>query len=314
MAFGLRAMLAIVLPSAVGLLVLAHPLINFVLLHGAEAPAQADQTGAALAMFALGLPGFCTFLYMIRVFQAMQDTRTAFRIYLVENALNVLFGVALVEPLGVRGLALSVSIAYSVAAVMATSVVRSRVGGLGGDDLTVPLRRVLLASAVMAVATVLAVNVSGSSSTAGLFLRLAFAVVVGGAAYLGTVVLLGARDARRAAPSPPPAPGRSGEPGHGPGGGPSSSGSYGGGPSIADRSEDSPAASGDPTPTGPGADDRTGATRGPVLDADTVPEPFRGRLDGQAVPPVRLLGPVQKAVPHQEREEEADGEDQDRHR
>ena len=64
-------------------------------------------------MFSLGLPGFCTFLYMIRVLQAMQDTRTAFRLYLVENVINIVVGVALVGPLGVRGLALSLSIAYT---------------------------------------------------------------------------------------------------------------------------------------------------------------------------------------------------------
>ena len=197
MAFGLRAMLAIIIPSAVGMLILAHPLIDLVLLHGAQTAAPADATGAALAMFSLGLPGFCTFLYMVRIFQSMQDTRTAFRIYLVENAINILFGVALVGPLGVRGLALSVSIAYTVAALISLSVIRARVGGLGGDDLTVPLRRVVIASGAMAVVTVLAVNVSGASSGFGLLVRVVFAVVLGGVTYVATAAFLGARDASR---------------------------------------------------------------------------------------------------------------------
>jgi putative peptidoglycan lipid II flippase len=115
MAFGLRGILAIIIPSAVGMLILAHPLIDLVLAHGAETSGDADSTAAALAMFALGLPGFCTFLYMVRVFQSMQDTRTAFRLYLVENAVNIVVALLLVGPLGVRGLALSLSVAYSVA-------------------------------------------------------------------------------------------------------------------------------------------------------------------------------------------------------
>jgi len=190
-------MLAIIIPSAVGMLILAHPLIDLVLAHGAATTADAEATGAALAMFSLGLPGFCTFLYMVRVFQAMQDTRTAFRLYLVENALNVAFAVALVGPLGVRGLALSLSIAYSVAALLALSVVRRRVGGLGGDDLTTPVKRVVGASAVMGVATVLTVNISAAPSGFGLAARLALAVVVGALAYLATAGILGARAARR---------------------------------------------------------------------------------------------------------------------
>jgi putative peptidoglycan lipid II flippase len=198
MAFGLRGMLAIIIPSAVGMLILAHPLIDLVLLHGAESPAAADSTGSALAMFSLGLPGFCTFLYMVRVLQSMQDTRTAFGLYLVENAVNVVFGVLLVGPLGVRGLALSVSIAYSVAALLAMSVIRKRVGGLGGPELTTPVKRVVAASAVMAVVTVLALDASSAPSGFGLLGRVALAVVAGAVAYVATATILGARQAKRA--------------------------------------------------------------------------------------------------------------------
>jgi len=197
MTFGLRSILVIIIPSAVGLVILAHPLIDLILAHGGETTAQAETTAAALAMFALGLPGFCTFLYMVRVLQAMQDTRTAFRIYLVENAINIVLGIALVGPLGVRGLALSVSIAYTVAAVISLSVVAGKDEGLGGQDLTTPIVRVLIATAVMAVATVLTVNVSAASSGLALLGRVVLAVVVGALAFAGTTVALAAREARR---------------------------------------------------------------------------------------------------------------------
>ncbi len=197
MAFGLRGILAIIIPSAVGMLILAHPLIDLVLAHGAETSADADQTAAALAMFAIGLPGFCTFLYLVRVFQSMQDTRTAFRLYLVENGINIVLALALVGPLGVRGLALSLSIAYTAAALLGLSVLRNRVGGLGGPELTTPVTRVLGASAVMAVATVLALSVSGASSGFGLLVRVVFAVLVGAVAYVATAAVLGARHERR---------------------------------------------------------------------------------------------------------------------
>jgi putative peptidoglycan lipid II flippase len=197
MAFGLRGILAVIIPSAVGMLILARPLIDLVLLHGAESSAEAETTAATLAMFALGLPGYCTYLYMVRVFQSMQDTRTAFKLYLVENGINVVFGVALVGPLGVRGLALSMSIAYTVAALLAMAVVRQRLGGLGGPDLTTPVKRVLIASAAMAVTTVLAVNVSGADQGLALLGRVVLALVVGSLTYVATAGFLGARQARR---------------------------------------------------------------------------------------------------------------------
>jgi putative peptidoglycan lipid II flippase len=197
MTFGLRSILVIIIPSAVGMIILAHPLIDLVLDHGGETSAQADATATALAVFALGLPGFCTFLYMVRVLQAMQDTRTAFRIYLVENGINIALGIALVGTLGVRGLALSVSVAYTVAAVIAVSVVAKKDDGLGGQELTTPITRVLVATAVMAVATVLALNVSGANSGLALLGRVTLAVLAGALAFVGTTVVLASREARR---------------------------------------------------------------------------------------------------------------------
>jgi putative peptidoglycan lipid II flippase len=282
MTFGLRGILAVVIPSAVGLVVLAHPLIDLVLLHGAETPAEADATGAALAMFGLGLPGFCTYLYMVRVLQSMQDTKTAFQLYLVENGINVFLAVALVGPLGVRGLALSVSVAYTVAAVVAMVVIHRRVGGLSPADLGEPLRRVLGASAAMAVAVVLAVNVSGSMSDPGLFARVAFAAVVGVAVYLGAVVLLGARAERAGGngtgpPDAPPPPGTP-EPTDSPG--PTVPPPSGSGPPPGEEPALGPPGepAGDPTVDDRGADPGRG---GPVASTSSTPG-FRGRLDGRS--------------------------------
>ena len=254
MAFGMRGMLAIIIPSAVGMLILAHPLVDIVLHHGAETSADANTMGSTLAMFSLGLPGFCTFLFMTRVLQSMQDTRTAFLIYLVENGINIVLGLVLVGPLGVRGLALSLSIAYTVAAVLALGIIRQRVGGLGGDDLTRPLKRVLGATLVMAVATVAALNVSSASSGAGLLARVVLAMVVGAVAYAGTAALLGGRSARR---------------------------------TIEDRRARAAAAAARTT-AGRVVTGRTAPSNAPPSE-----EPFHGRIDDQpADRPVRHLRPV----------------------
>jgi putative peptidoglycan lipid II flippase len=110
---GLRAMLALIIPSAVGMLLLAKPAVALLLGHGHSTAAGTAPTGEALAMFALGLPGFSTYLYVVRVLQSMQRTKVAFYLYLIENTINIALAVALVGPLGVRGLALSLSVAGS---------------------------------------------------------------------------------------------------------------------------------------------------------------------------------------------------------
>jgi putative peptidoglycan lipid II flippase len=284
MTFGLRSILVIIIPSAVGMIILAHPLIDLVLGHGGETSAQADATASALAMFALGLPGFCTFLYMVRVLQAMQDTRTAFRIYLVENAINIVLGVALVGPLGVRGLALSVSVAYTVAAVIALSVVAGKDDGLGGHELTIPVTRVLVATAVMAVATVLALNVSAANAGLALLGRVVLAVAIGALAFVGTTVALAAREARRAGDEqaaraaerpepiePPPAPSIDG---------PVPAGAGPDGPRQRAAHSSIRLITPDARPTGP-VDGPS--SEPPAQPSDDLPPiPFRGRLDEQS--------------------------------
>jgi putative peptidoglycan lipid II flippase len=221
MSYGLRGMLAIIIPATVGMLILAHVLSDLIFAHGATSVAGADTIGSTLAMFSLGLPGFCVFIYMTRALQAMQDTRTAFYLYVVENVINVVVGLALVGPLGVRGLALSLSIAYSVTAVLAVSVLRGRLGSLGGDQVAQPVKRVIMASAVMAVVTVLAVNVSAAQTGFGVLFRVILAVVAGLVAYAGTAALLAARAAKETADHRSNgAGGPSGPPGRGPSGGP----------------------------------------------------------------------------------------------
>ena len=206
MSGGLRAVLALVIPSAVGMLLLAKPAVALLLGIGHSTPAQTATTGAALAMFALGLPGFCAYLYFVRVLQAMQRTKVAFFLYLIENGLNVALALALVHPLGVRGLALSLSIAYSVTALLALAVFHQWFGRLAPTETWAPLTRVIIASVPMALVVLLVSNLSGSTTTAGLFARVVGAVVAGGITFAAVVVWLGRRhDAARRRP-PPPAP------------------------------------------------------------------------------------------------------------
>jgi putative peptidoglycan lipid II flippase len=198
MAGGLRAILAMIIPAAVGMLLLAKPAIALLPTHAASNPvARSANAGEALTMFSLGLPGFCTFLYVVRVLQAMQRARVAFWLYLVENVINVVLALVLVGPLGVRGLALSVSIAYSVVAVAGLVVLHSWLGRFGPAGTWAPLRRVVAASALMGVCVLVVSNLSGSESETGLVVRVGASVVAGLVVYLIAISALGRRAAAR---------------------------------------------------------------------------------------------------------------------
>ena len=111
---GLRAVLALIIPSAVGMLLLAKPAVALLLGNGHSTPAETATTGAALAMFALGLPGLLH-LPLLRA-RAAVDAADQGRLLPLprgERRSTSSWPSLLVHPLGVRGLALSLSIAYT---------------------------------------------------------------------------------------------------------------------------------------------------------------------------------------------------------
>jgi putative peptidoglycan lipid II flippase len=193
-ASGTRQILALVVPAAVGYLVLAPSVMTLLLHHGVASGPEVSTTAAVLALFALGLPGYCCFLLAVRAFQAMRDTRTAFWLYVVENGLNVAVALllfVLARPFGVRGLALSLSIAYTVAAIVGYVVLRRRLGGLEGRRLARLLLRVCVLSLVMAiVVAALDAGVGGPSGVA-LLVRVVASVLGGLAVYVGGAGLAG---------------------------------------------------------------------------------------------------------------------------
>src|SRR5439155_25037046 len=126
LSYGIRLMALVVLPSSIGMIVVARPLI--VALLGQSFLPTAD----VLANFAVGLLGFSMYLFILRGFYALHDTRTPFFLNLVENGINIVLAFALIGRWGAQGLAFSYSVAYMVAAVAAFAALRRRVGPIGG--------------------------------------------------------------------------------------------------------------------------------------------------------------------------------------
>ncbi len=176
---GLRAVLSTMIPAAVGYIVLSKSLVSLLLGHGAAGSAGVHATSQALTYFAFGLPGFASYLFLMRVYQAMQDTRSAFYLYLLENGVNVVLALALVGPLGVRGLSLSLSIAYTAATIAALLDLRRRSLEVAARSVVTVLLRSLLLSILMGTVVLLVAAEVGSDHGPGLLVRVVVSILAG---------------------------------------------------------------------------------------------------------------------------------------
>jgi putative peptidoglycan lipid II flippase len=200
MGYGLRLLVTFVLPAAAGYVVLADPVVGGLLQRGEFDPEDAVRTAEVLVPFAIGLPFFSAYLFVLRGFYALQDTRTPFVVNAVENGLNIVFAVALIRAgLGAPGLAAAYSMAYAFSAVVALGLLSSRVGGFALGKLARRLAPPVAAAVVMAVAVAFVSGLVGADTGIGAWVRLGVGVIVGMVVYGGLLVLNGAREAARKA-------------------------------------------------------------------------------------------------------------------
>jgi len=192
---GLRYMLLVVVPSSIGLAVLAQPALSILVRGGFDA-SDATVTADTLQAFALGLVPFSVYLYTLRGFYAQQDTRTPFLVNAFENGCNVLLALALFPALGVRGLALAYSGAYVLAAVGALVLLTRRIGDLLPPEVIATAVRSLVGAAVLGVVAGVTAGAIGRDTPARAALAVAAGAVAGGLAYVGILAALRADELR----------------------------------------------------------------------------------------------------------------------
>jgi putative peptidoglycan lipid II flippase len=188
---GFNLMLIVMIPAAVGLIILARPLISVVLDHGDFTTASVDQTAATLRAFAVGLVAFSVYLYVVRTFLSMQNTRTPFGINVLENGVNIATAFAFYEWWGVEGLAWSWTVAYFVGAIVGLLALRAPLHRLNGRSLLTTAVRVTVAAIPAAVVAIAIVAALGSSTPSESLVTLLAATSAGGILFLAVGRLVG---------------------------------------------------------------------------------------------------------------------------
>lgn len=160
--WGLRMVLLVSLPAALGLALLAGPMTATLFNYGQFTALDTRMVGYALTAMSLGIPAFMLSKVLLPAFFARQDTRTPMRAAVITVAANVVLTVALVTPLYQLGFdAAHVGIAAATAlAGMVNAALLWRYLGRLGVYRPAPgwgrwLLRILLGMVVMAAVVLL---------------------------------------------------------------------------------------------------------------------------------------------------------------
>jgi putative peptidoglycan lipid II flippase len=186
----LRLVSALIIPSAIFLLV-AGPWIGALLYgYGASSAEQGAALGTVASMFALGLPAFSLFYVLLRSYYAQENTKTPFMINLGFNFLHIVIGFTLFsllpEGFQVAGLALGYSISYVITCAITWQRVGKRVPEINNNGHLRLLVRVVVASTIAATVSyaLVRLSITNQPDLTALQLGLAISIFAGSFALI----------------------------------------------------------------------------------------------------------------------------------
>jgi putative peptidoglycan lipid II flippase len=144
--FALRLSAFIGVPAAVGLMMLAGPIVRLLFERGEFGATDTVRTAQALLGYAAGLPAFSATRIAAQAFYALGDTRTPVLVSALALGVNVLAAVALMGPLAHAGLAWASSVSAYANLACLCWLLRRRLGLLGAREQLGSLGRTLGAS------------------------------------------------------------------------------------------------------------------------------------------------------------------------
>ena len=186
---GFRLIGLLIIPAAAGYVAL--PLGLDSITFDATGPLETIlRLTGIIAAFAIGLPGFSTYLYALRGFYAKKNTKIPFVINCVENAINIVLAILFVRWWGVVGLALAFAVAYSVSAVIAVVVLNRHSPGFDWNGLLQTWIKLLVAAGIMGGFVYGLVSFLAPSSALMVIPAVAGGVLVGVVTYFASIYAL----------------------------------------------------------------------------------------------------------------------------
>lgn len=196
----LRLVLFLSIPAAVGLFVLAEPVVRLVFEHGAFTRQDTVETARALRVYAIGLTFAAVDWPLNYGYYARQNTLTPTLVGIFSVGVYVVVALTLMGPLGMIGLVWGDTAKHFSHAMTMTALTRRDVGRLGQGTLVSALVRMLLAAAVMGVMIHAGVHtlegVLAPWGKGGELAAVSAGIIVGGGVYLLSSRWLGLEEPR----------------------------------------------------------------------------------------------------------------------
>jgi putative peptidoglycan lipid II flippase len=146
---GVRLILLLNVPAAVGLALLSTPIVRLLYERGKFTADDTATMAPLLLLFALGMPFFAVTSLMTRAFYAMKDTVTPVKVAALSFVVNIGLGWWLKDVWGARGLVVASTAAVVIQACVLQHLLGVSLPGMVFGELWRTLGKILLATLAM---------------------------------------------------------------------------------------------------------------------------------------------------------------------
>ena len=152
LARAMRLMFLLTVPSTIGLMMLAEPIISVLYQHGRFGANEAAQAGGALRFYAIGLAGYAALKVLVNAFYALDRRKTPMLVSFLAVGLNLLFNWVFTFRLhwGHLGLAFSTGCVATTNFAVLYVLMYRQLGGLETRRMAVLLGKAAIAGAALA--------------------------------------------------------------------------------------------------------------------------------------------------------------------
>ena len=147
---GIRLILIINVPAAVGMSLLSAPIVRLLYERGQFNALDARNLAVVLALFCVGMPFFSVVNLTVRAFYALKDIASPVRVAVVDFCINLGLSLALMRWLGVPGLVIASTTAIVAQTFLLHRALVRKMPAMHFGPLLPGLGKVLLAAAAMA--------------------------------------------------------------------------------------------------------------------------------------------------------------------
>ena len=200
LAGGLRLVIVLGIPAAVGLFVLAQPIIALILEHGAFTTADTEITTRVLRVYLVGLGFAAVDQMLVFASYARKDTWRPALVGVISIIIYIVTAALLLKPLGLLSLMVADAVKHIVHTAIMLLIFQRQLGGLAGYRIAPSLFKSLIAALVTGIAAFgaayLIEMLVPNNTFLGKFIIVLTASLCGLAAYLAVVFALDIEDAK----------------------------------------------------------------------------------------------------------------------